>query len=58
MYDGIDRAHPTFHLINEANNKTLLAARKRKKVRNAHYLISADTSDLTKKSKGYVGKLK
>lgn len=55
---GLDSLYPTFYLLNEADEKFLLAARKRKKAKNSHYIVSSDIDNLTKESKGYVAKIK
>ncbi|KAI8801560.1 Tub family-domain-containing protein [Cladochytrium replicatum] len=53
-----DKAHPIFTLFNETDDKFLLAARKRKKSKSVHFVISTSQDDLTKDSKNYVAKLK
>ncbi|KAG5459725.1 MAG: Tub family-domain-containing protein, partial [Olpidium bornovanus] len=54
----LGKAHPTFYVYNETDNRFLLSARKRKKSKCANYLISTSADDLTKDSKNYVGKLR
>ncbi|KAJ3124515.1 hypothetical protein HK100_011202 [Physocladia obscura] len=54
----LDKAHPTFYLYNEIDDKFLLAARKRKKSTTVNYLISTSMDDLSKDSTHYVAKLK
>ncbi|KAI8611479.1 Tub family-domain-containing protein [Chytriomyces sp. MP71] len=53
-----DKAHPTFYLYNEVDDKFLLAARKRIKSKTVNYLISTSMDDLSKDSTHYVAKLK
>jgi hypothetical protein len=54
----IEKAYPTFYMYNEADEKFILAARKRKKTANLTYLISTSPDDLSKDSAHYVAKLK
>ncbi|KAJ3116327.1 hypothetical protein HDU96_009887 [Phlyctochytrium bullatum] len=54
----LDKAHPSFFLYNEADDKFLLAARKRKKSKSVNYLISTSQEDLTKDSEHYAAKLR
>ncbi|KAJ3231098.1 hypothetical protein HDU81_004039 [Chytriomyces hyalinus] len=53
-----DKAHPTFYLYNEVDDKFVLAARKRIKSKTVSYLISTSMDDLSKDSTHYVAKLK
>ncbi|KAJ3213295.1 Tubby- protein 3 [Dinochytrium kinnereticum] len=54
----LDKSHPSFFLYNEADDKFLLAARKRKKSKSVNYLISTSQEDLSKESSHYVAKLR
>ncbi|KAI8838927.1 hypothetical protein BC829DRAFT_404230 [Chytridium lagenaria] len=54
----LDKAHPSFFLYNEADDKFLLAARKRKKSKSVNYVISTSQEDLSKDSTHYVAKLR
>lgn len=53
-----DMSHPTFFMYNEADEKFLMAARKRVKSKNINYIISSSHDELTKNSTHYVAKLK
>ncbi|KAJ1551014.1 hypothetical protein HK405_015366, partial [Cladochytrium tenue] len=54
----LDKAHPTFFLYNEADDRFLLSARKRKKSKSVAYVLSTSQDDLSKDSAHYVAKLK
>lgn len=53
----LDKAHPIYSVINETDDKFLMAGRKRKKTKSVNFLISSSPDELTKESKHYVGKL-
>ncbi|TPX38188.1 hypothetical protein SmJEL517_g00205 [Synchytrium microbalum] len=55
---GIYKAHPAFFLYNEADDRFLLAARKRLKSKNVAFLISNAADDMTKDGQHYIAKLK
>ena len=54
----LDKAYPTFFLYNEADDKFMLAGRRRKKTKSLTYLISTSPDDLSKDSMHYIAKLK
>ncbi|KAJ1538232.1 Tubby- protein 3, partial [Cladochytrium tenue] len=54
----LDKAYPTFFLYNEADDRFLLSARKRKKSKSVAYVLSTSQDDLSKDSAHYVAKLK
>lgn len=56
--EGQDKIYPTYTLINEADDKFIMCARKRKKTARTTFLISNNADDLTKSSNSYVGKVK
>lgn len=56
--DNLDRLFPTYVLTNEADEKFILAARKRKKTRHPQYIISSDADEISKHSRGYIAKVK
>jgi hypothetical protein len=54
----LDKAHPSFYIYNEADEKFLMAARKRKKSKDVNFIISKSLDGLNKNSKDYIAKLK
>ena len=54
----LDKAHPSFFMYNEADEKFLMAARKRKKSKDVNFIISKSLDGLSKNSKDYIAKLK
>ncbi|KAJ3216204.1 hypothetical protein HK099_005975 [Clydaea vesicula] len=54
----LDKAHPSFFMYNEGDEKFLMAARKRKKSKDVNFIISKSLDGLTKNSKDYIAKLK
>ncbi|KAJ3194890.1 hypothetical protein HK101_001661 [Irineochytrium annulatum] len=54
----LEKSYPSFFLYNEANDRFLLAARKRKKSKSVNYLISTSQEDLTKEGSHYAAKLR
>ncbi|XP_023680890.1 tubby protein homolog isoform X2 [Paramormyrops kingsleyae] len=59
---GMERGiYPTYYLHLEKEDGTrvfLMAGRKRKKSKTSNYLISTDPTDLSRKTKSYIGKLR
>lgn len=49
---------PSFTMFNELDGSVVLAARKRKKVRHTHYIVTTDASNVSKHSPNYVAKIK
>lgn len=56
--EKLDQLFPTYIFTNEMDQKFLLAARKRKKAKYPHYILTTDQDNLTKTSRGYVAKVK
>ncbi|KAJ3125337.1 hypothetical protein HK098_000344 [Nowakowskiella sp. JEL0407] len=54
----LGKAHPTFFLYNEADDRFLLAARKTMSSKYVNFVISSSQSEISKDSPHYVAKLK
>jgi hypothetical protein len=52
------KVYPVYTLTHSQSGKLLLAAKKMNMVRSAHYLLTMDSANLTKKSPGYLAKLR
>lgn len=50
--------YPRYELYYSHNNKFLLAAQKMNLVGSAHYIITMDSSSMSKKIPGYLGKVR
>ena len=56
--ENLDQLYPIYTMTNEADQKFVLAARKRKKARFSHYIITTEPENLSKTSRGYIAKIK